>query len=120
MKKINKIAYNKLLLQAEEAKDRGLTKLSSAILYTIGSHPEDEGEDVEYAYEKLHDDLYQGLWKLVGNIIKYYDLESVDVRKIDSLVEYFSQELLNEAENTFEVESVVAGPFEPKVPGELK
>ena len=51
MKKLNSTIYNKLLLQAEEAKDLEMKKLASGILEAIGSFSSDEQE--EFSYEDL-------------------------------------------------------------------
>ncbi len=102
MKKLNKIIYNKLLLQAQEAKTQGINKLASAIFDTIGSMPEEE--EKEYTNQELYDDVYNGLWKLVGNIIKYHNLDSVQSEKIDLVVESLTDHFISEIENTLQIE----------------
>ena len=61
MKKLNPIVYHKILLQAEEAKERDMTKLASAVFNTLGSLPEDE--PVIYNNDQLQNDIYDSLWK---------------------------------------------------------
>lgn len=115
MKKVNSVIYYKLLLQAEEAKDRNLTKLANGIVKAIGSMPEEE--KVNYSYSELQDDLYDGLWKLAANIIKYYDLNSVDAEKLDKTLESLANKVINEVEKTLDIDLVI-GPYEVKVPGQ--
>lgn len=117
MLKLNKTLYNKLLLQAEEAKDQDNKKLANAILYTIGSMSEDE--DVEYSYSALKDDIYNNLWKLSGYLMKYYDLNSVDAEKINSIIEPMAENFIEILESELEISDTV-GPLEPKTPGESK
>jgi hypothetical protein len=118
MKKFNKIAYNKLLLQAQEAKDQGLNKLSTAIFYTIGSMPEDSLE--KYNYDQLKDDVYNGLWNLAGNVIKYHNLESVDSEKINSIIESLTDSFIEEIEENLQLDDGAVGPLESEIPGEIK
>jgi hypothetical protein len=118
MLKLNKVLYKKLLLQAEEAKDQNDKKLANAILHTIGSMSEDE--EIEYSYSDLKSDIYEGLWKLSGYLMKYYDLKSVDAEKINSIIEPLSNEFIEILESELEISSSTIGPLEPKTPGESK
>jgi len=117
MKKFNKIIYNKLLLQAQEAKDQDLNKLASGIFNAIGAYPEEE--NIKYSYEELNEDIYNGLWKIAGNVIKYYDINSVDAEKINYLIESFASEFIDQLEENIYVDTNI-GPLEPKIPGEIK
>lgn len=114
MKKLNETVYRRLLLQAEEAKDRGLHKLASGVVNSVGAVPEDE--EVQYSYGDLQEDTYNGMWKLAVNVLKYHDLESVDIEKIHEVLEILATTVLDSLEETLSVDSV--GPLDPKVPGE--
>lgn len=118
MAKINSVIYNKLLLQAQEAKEQGMTKLSSDIYGAIGSVPEDES--LEYSHIKMSDDVHQGLWKLATYILKYHDIESVDAEKIDQVIESLASKFVDEIEISLGIEGSRIGPLEPKLPGESK
>lgn len=118
MKKLNETVYHKLLLQAQEAKMQGLNKLASGVVNALG--PITEDENVKYSYHQLEDDIYEGLWKLATNVVKYYDVESVDAGKIHDSLEALANTFLSEVENSLGVEEVVAGPLEPTLPGETK
>lgn len=115
MKKLNETIYNKLLLQAEEAKEQGMTKLASGILEAIGSFPAEEFE--EYSYNDLKDDVHKDLWKIASKIMYYYNLESVDADKLDKSLVSWANKITDDLENTLDVTDVV-GPFEPNVIGE--
>lgn len=118
MLKLNKILYNKLLLQAQEAKEQGDDKLAEAIFYTIGSMYEDE--EAEYSQINLQNDIYNGLWKLSGHIMKYYDLDSVNVENINAIVEPLANDFIEIIESKLGIMPGTIGPLEPKTPGEFK
>jgi Na+-translocating ferredoxin:NAD+ oxidoreductase RnfG subunit len=116
MKKLNSIIYNKLLLQAEEAKEVGMDKLGSAIMNTLGSVPEEDS--VQYNYEQLQDDVYQGLWRVATCVLKYHDLKSADATKVHEVLEGLASKLIKEVEQSLSVNNTQIGPLEDKVPGE--
>ena len=116
MNKLNKIIYNKLLIQAEEAKDRGMVKLANGIFDAIGSHPNDE--TLEYSYGQLKEGMYNDFWKVATKLIHYYDLDSADVEKIDAAITSFASKITQELEAAIGVDSSKVGPLDPKVPGE--
>ena len=117
MKKLNEVVYQKLLLQAEEAKDQGLTKLGSAVLSAVGPVPEDES--VKYSYGELETDLYEGLWKMATCVLKYHDVESVDIEKVGEVIEILAEKLIEDVESAVgENEISVIGKLEDKVAGE--
>lgn len=118
MKKISPVLYKKLYLQAEEAKDLGLTKLASGIFQAIG--PLAEEELSEYSYHELKEDIYVGLWKLSANVMKYYDVDGVQSEKLHDLIEDFTEEFINKIEEQIGVEPSDVGPLEPKVLGEIE
>lgn len=114
MKKLNEIVYRRLLLQAEEAKERGLHKLANGVLNSLGPMPEDE--EVKYSYGELQDDIYKGMWKLAMHVIKYHDVDSVDAERMNEALETLASQLIDNLEEALAVDSV--GPLDPKVPGE--
>jgi|SRR5271166_3490041 len=118
MKKLNPVVYSKLLLQAEEAKDRDMVKLAAALMNTIGPVPEDER--VSYNFNELQTDVYQGLWKMAACVIKYHDLQSVDAEKVHEVLESFASKLIEEVEQSLSVDNTQVGPLEDNVPGETK
>lgn len=113
---MNKTIYYKLLLQAEEAKYRGFTKLADNILKSISLTE----EPVEYSYSSLHDDVVSDIWKLASHVINYYNLESVDGERLDQLAQVIAGNVIRDLEVGLGVDSVIKGPLEPKVPGEVK
>jgi hypothetical protein len=116
MKKLNAVVYNKLLLQAEEAKDQGLKKLAQGILGSLTPAPEEE--KISYGSGDLNDDIYHGLWALSTNVLKYYDLESVDAEKVNEVIEIFAEKFISDLENTLGIDKGTIGPLEPTLPGE--
>ena len=118
MKKLNSVVYQKLLLQAEEAKDREMVKLANGILNSLTPFPEDEV--VSYDYDQLQDDVYQDLWKAATCILKYYDIKSADAEKLHEALEVVASKLIEEVEHSLSVKHTQVGPLEPKVPGQSK
>lgn len=118
MKKLNSVIYNKLLLQAEEAKEIGMTKLASGILGSLGPLPEDE--QVIYNFNELKNDVYHGLWKLATCVIKYHDVESLDAEKVNEVLKSLSSKMIEEIEQSIGIEDTQVGPLEDKVIGQIK
>ena len=116
MKKLNSIIYNKLLLQAEEAKEVGMHKLASGLMSTLGHMPEEDS--VQYNYDQLEDDVYQGLWRAAACVLKYHDLKSADATKVHEVLENLSSKLIKEVEQSLSVNNTQVGPLENKVPGQ--
>lgn len=117
MKKLNVVVYNKLFLQAEEAKEQDLVKLASGIFNAIGPTPEEEAVG-NYDFNQLREDVYQGMWRLATDVIKYHDLESVDAEKVHDKLESLAQQFVEELEESLGVDNGTVGPLEPKLPGE--
>ena len=118
MKKLNQVVYEKLILQAEEAKEQNMTKLASAILGSLTSAP--ESEKVLYSISDLNNDVYHDLWKVATNVLKYYDLESVDSEKVNEVIESLATKFVSELEHALVIPEGTIGPLEPKLPGESK
>jgi len=116
MKKLDSVIYNKLLLQAEEARDQGMVKLADAIVEAIGS--EASSEKQEYTYNELYSDIHHDLWKIAKKLMIYYDVDSVDALKVDAAIISWMSKTIDEIEKELEVDEVVKGPLEPKLPGE--
>ncbi len=117
MAKLNKVAQSRLLLEAEEAQDRGLDKLSDAIIHLIKKAEKEESEDGEYSYDDMSTQVYQGLWELASCVAKYYDIENVSAEKLNLVIESIADEFISEVERELGVEDII-GPLEPKTPGE--
>ena len=96
--KLDKIIYNKLLLQAEEAKERKKKKLANAIFYAIGSMIDDENK--KYLNKDMEENIYQLVWKISAHVIKRHNLESVDADKLNKLIESLTPEIIEQIEST--------------------
>lgn len=116
MKKLNSVVYNKLFLQAEEAKEREMVKLASGLMNALGPVPEDE--TVTYNFDELQADVYRGLWKMAACVIKYHDLDGVDAEKVHEILESLASKVIEEVEQSLSVDNSQVGPLEAKVPGE--
>lgn len=110
MKKLNPVVYHKLVLQSQEAKVRGMTKLASGVLGAVGPVPEDE--TVKYGYQQLQEELYDGMWKLATHVLKYYDVQSADAGKLHHSLEALADQFLEELEITLNVDDIGNGPLD--------
>lgn len=116
MKKLNVTVYNKLLLQAQEAREQGMIRLADAIEDAIGNEP--AFEKMEYSYGQMNEDIHKDLWKLATKLMIYYDLDSIPVELLDRSIISWAAILTDDIEKTLEVSDVVKGPLESKLPGE--
>lgn len=116
MKKLNEVVYKKLYAQAEEAKEQGKVKLASDIFEAIGPFANDEVS--EYTYSQLREDVQRDLWKVATRLLHYYDVDSVDAEKVNAEIVHWASKLVDGLETTLQVDDVLSGPFEPKVPGQ--
>lgn len=117
MKKLGDETYNRLLAQAEEAKEQGKHKLANCILYAIGSVSE---TTEEYSYKDLQEDIRQDAWRLATNILSYHNVKSVDAEKLDEAITATAEMLTIELETALGIKPGTIGPLEPKLPGENK
>lgn len=115
MKKMNEIIYHKLCLQAQEAYQQDMIKLSSALNHAVES---EYSVASNYSYDELTDDIHQDLWKIATKVLTYYDLKTVDAAKVDQVLLSLSSSIIDNLERTLEVTEITKGPFEPKLPGE--
>jgi hypothetical protein len=118
MKRLNSVIYNKLMLQAKEAEAQGLVKLAHNIFGVICGSPDDE--KIQYSIGEMQDEVQQELWKLASNVLKYYDTQSVDALKLNGVIELLTDKFIEDVKSAIHADPVIAGPFEPPVPGELK
>jgi len=118
MTKLNSVIHRKLLAQAEEAREKKMTKLAECIESSIGQEAAEESE--EYPYTQLREDIHLDLWKSAARLMAYYDMESADAEKVNEAIVHLASKVLDELESTLGVDSIVIGPLEPKVPGENK
>ena len=115
--KLNKTIHQKLVLQAEEAYETGLTKLARGVFDSI-DEPRESGP-VVYSSIELDQDIYKHLWKVALDVAKYYDLEHLDIQKVDDVLKWAAQGIKKELESKMLEEGTsVVGPLEPKLPGQ--
>ena len=117
MKKLNTVIYNKIILQAEQARELGMEKLSEAIFSTIGAVSKDDSEIDDYSLAKLEDDVSKLLWKISYRIMDYYNLESVDVKKVEASVDDLTLLIMDELKYAMNIEKTISKK-EPRVMGQ--
>lgn len=107
--------YNKLVLQAEEAQEVGLTKLAGAVFDALPKQA-DDGHKV-FNYEELEHAVYYKIWKAALDVVAYYDFDTLDIQKIDDMLKDTAKQLIKKVETGIGTESQF-GPFEDKVLGQ--
>jgi len=117
MKKLNKIAYDRLICQAEGARDLGLSQIVEGVLNAVGPVARDECEKESYSSLELEKDIHNGLWKLAVNIMAYHDTKAIDAEKVDDAISRLSEVVIKEIESSLGALGKV-GSLEPKLPGE--
>jgi hypothetical protein len=116
MKKVNPVVYNKLVLQAEEAKFQGLEKLASGILNGIGSYPEDPAT---CSLEDVKAEIYNSIWKIATSVIGYHNIESVDAGILNEEIEILAEKCYESICNSINVDEDAFSELEPLLPGEI-
>jgi len=109
--------YVRLCEQAEELKDRGLTKLAENVAASVNR----EGitfDQQEYSYKELQDDINADLWVAASRFISYYNLDRADVERVQEALVSVASKLSSEMEWALEVDENYRDTLEPKVPGE--
>jgi hypothetical protein len=116
MNKLSKTTYERLICQAEEAKELKMERLADGLLSALGPMPRSE-EKLSYSAEVLQDTVYKALWKVALEVIAYHDLKSVDAQAIDEVVADFTGKVIEEVEASMGVKNKI-GAAEPKVFGQ--
>jgi hypothetical protein len=88
MKRLNSVIYNKLMVQAEEAKIQGMEKLAHNILGAICGSPDDEA--IQYSIGEMQEEVHHELWKLASHILKYYDTK-INPNNLGILLKFYSR-----------------------------
>lgn len=118
MKKLNAVTYNRLICQAEEAKELGLDDLAEGVLSCVVTEQKEE-ERAVYSSVQLKKDVYLGLWKLAVDVMSYHDVNQVDAEKVHKTLELLADKVIKDVEASLRVSGKV-GALEPKLPGETE
>ncbi len=114
MLKLSKVVHQRLISQAEEAKELKLNNLSENVLSVVGPVPRDENEEQEkILYADLEKEIDKGLWKIAVQIIAYHNAKSADIQKIEEVLGSFKQNILAEVEELLSADLA-------KLPGQVK
>lgn len=110
-----KTIQDKLYIQAQEAKYRGMTKLASALEDILKDQK--MFEKPEYSQSELDNDIHHDLWRIATKLLVFYDISNPDVEKLDRSIVSWAMSIVDDLETTLRV-SGTKGAKEPKVPGE--
>ncbi len=111
---MNKIINDRLKLQAEQAERQGMIKLAKAVNEIVVASLDKK----EYSYSEMNDEIHKDLWKIASKLITYYDLNNIDIEKMNSSLVSWAETIIDDIERTLEVDNVVKGPLEVKLFGE--
>lgn len=116
MKNLKDVIYNKILIQAEEARELGFDKLAEDVLSVMGPISRTDDEQITYSSAEISKDVHQKLWKIAMDYIKFHDVDSVDIQKIDETLKDLGKTISKNIENALGTSNI--GKIEPKLPGQ--
>jgi hypothetical protein len=117
MNKLSSITYNRLLAQAEEAKELKLEELADGVLNAIGPASRDEEEPFIFSHSDLRDAVHKSLWKIAIEVISYHDHQKSDIQKVGAAIDNLTDNVLNTIHNSLNIVDHI-GPGEPILPGQ--
>lgn len=117
MIKLNNIVYDKMQLQADEAKEQGMTKLGESVESAINDMRTLRKKS-EYSHEEMNDNIHKNLWKIAATLVEYYNVDSIDIEKVDKTLVSWAERIVDDLEKTLQITNTIRGPLEPKLPGE--
>lgn len=116
---VNKMFFERLAAQADEADIQGLTKLASHLtdkLEELNVRASDD--DYKYSSEQLKYDVESSLWSALIKIANFHNI-NFDAVGMESLIKKYAEDIITD----FQVESGVrhgVGSFEEPTLGEIK
>lgn len=119
MKKMSTSLRDKILLQAHEATEQGLTKLGSTVIAGL-CLPQTVWENTKssnYNHDELVEVVQHSLWSAAMQVAAYHNLPNLDIQKIEPLIVEATDKFINQIECSYDVENKL-GPFEETVPGQ--
>ena len=112
MKKISSIIKDRLILQAEEAKELGFDKLAERIIESVDVDSSNE------SYMELKENICKNIWKSAALMLDYYDINDVDASQLNKVIANITNKAIDELEISLNVDNIIKGPNELKLPGE--
>lgn len=116
MKKISQQLRDRMILQAQEAKEQGLTKLAEAAFVGV-MMPGFGNETNSFNYDELTEVVQHSLWRAATQVAVYHDVFNVDIQKLEPIIKDAADRLIAEIKASYGVKEQF-GPFEEKVLGQ--
>jgi hypothetical protein len=115
MKTISSIHFDKLIAEASEADEIGLTKVAENITRQIEKVSVREG-DVNYSYnsKEFKQDIQDNLWSIIIRVADFHGTH-FDSKNAQSIVDDYSNRIVAEVRKTFSLAEM--GAHEPSLPG---
>ena len=108
----------RLLAQAREATNMGLTKTADLIVSDLEATPERADEDhYTYSSEELQQDVEQLVYTAAIRVQDYFN-KTADAGEVGHLTEAVAQDLIDQVRHA--IGGKVVGSYEPQVPGEVR
>lgn len=120
MRTITENLLNRLIVQAEEAEVRGLSKLAGNLTEQINSSSIRK-DDANYSYSEneFRKDINDQLWSSIVRTADFYGIKRFDAYEMNQLVEKTAEDFVKSIRLHAGITHGV-GAYEPSIPGEEK
>jgi hypothetical protein len=99
MKKISSIIKDRLILQAEEAKELGFDKLAERIIESVDVDSSNE------SYMELKENICKNIWKSATLMLDYYNVNEFDASQLNKVIANITNNAIDELEISLNTDS---------------
>lgn len=100
MKKISKVLYDRLYVQAELAKDIGNKQLSDSIFKIIGAGVEEFDQNIN----EIEDNVKSSLINCIIDLADHYNKQDIDISEINKFSELFVKLFIKKSKEHLKVD----------------
>lgn len=119
MNKLSNATYQRLVAQAQEARELHQTELAEQVLGAVGATPREEGEDFVFSYAEMQNEVSKSLWKVAMEVISYHDAKKADIQKLSIVIEELTEGVIVSMEKVLNASNKI-GANEEELPGVSK
>jgi hypothetical protein len=117
MKTINEVYNARLMAEAEEADNRGLTKIAENLTRQLErTGVRSNKEPYVYSSKSFEQDVQDSLWQVILRTADFHGT-FVPSKKGQDIVDYFSKQMIDSIRKSASINNV-RGAYESKLPGE--
>jgi hypothetical protein len=118
MRTINEIYNMRLMAEAEEADNQGLTKIAENLTRQLESiSVRDSNQPYTYSSDSFEQDVQDSLWNIVLRTADFHG-SFIPAKVGQNIVDYFSEQIIHSIRKSASI-NVVRGGYEPNLPGEV-